>query len=155
MGEPAGQEPNGPFETGADAGGDRVIVMVPVKGAVMPPSIGRVYVTVRGEYAPLRRLLESVICGEGTVMVSTVTGIQVEAPLTETPKVREVQVLSDGTGNGVPVAWEAGVVKTVTVRTGPVGEPCDAGAVIMVDQVSGLPSGTVTVRTTVAVWPGP
>lgn len=66
MGEPAGQEPNGPFETGAGGDGDRV-----------------------------------------------------------------------------------------TVTIGPAGVPASPGAVMMVDQVSGLPSGTVTVRTTVAAFPEP
>ena len=96
--------------------------------------------------------------------VSMVTGIQLEIPLTEMPRVREVQVDGDpgseappeAEGSGVGVARpEPSEVKRVTVTVGPEDAPDAPGAVMIVDQEPGLPSGTVTVRTTVAVLSGP
>lgn len=101
-------------------------------------------------------------------MVSMVTGIQLAIPLTEMPRVRELQVeVSPGSetppeappgaeGSGVGVTRPDGsVVKRVTVTIGPEDAPDGPGAVMIVDQEPGLPSGTVTVRTTVAVLSGP
>lgn len=144
---PVAQVPDWP---GRGLGGV-VMVKVPVKGVGKPASGGIVYVTVSGvptgEVKPAPDGPAGPAEGDrGIVMVSIVRGNHVDSSPGLTP----------GEVTGVWVTRVDSDEKKVTVTTGPWERPEPPGAVITVDQVPGIPeSGTVTVRTSVAVLLGP